>query len=155
MDKQMSHGSYGRFAAMVLTSMVVMHGVMYLNTYSMDHVYFSETRVYMSLLMGATMGIVMLGFMRGMYTDRRINAAIVLGCAAVFAVALWLVRSQATVDQVSWMRAMIPHHSIAILTSERADITDPRARKLSQGIVESQRREIEEMKQLIEELKRQ
>jgi uncharacterized protein (DUF305 family) len=70
----------------------------------------------------------------------------------VFAVALWLARSQATVDDVSYMRAMIPHHSIAILTSERAGIADARVRKLADGIIESQRREIAEMQSLIRDL---
>jgi len=50
------------------------------------------------------------------------------------------------------MKAMIPHHSIAIMTSERAHISDPRVRKLADGIIESQRREIEEMKELIRDL---
>lgn len=150
--QQMQHG-YGRFAAMVVTSTVVMYGLMYLNTYSLDHVRFSETRVYMALVMGATMGIVMLGFMRGMLSNRKLNAAIVGGCAVLFGVCLWLVRSQATIDEVSWMRAMIPHHSIAILTSERAEIRDPRVRKLADQIIESQRQEIEEMKALIQELR--
>lgn len=144
--------SYGKFAAMVATSTVVMFGLMYLNTYALDHVYFSETRAYMALVMGATMAVIMLGFMLAMYTDRRLNLAIALGSAVVFAVALWLVRSQATIGDVAWMRAMIPHHSIAILTSERAHITDPRVRKLADGIIESQRREIGEMKALVSEL---
>ena len=98
------------------------------------------------------MAIVMLSFMRGMYKDRRANVAIFLGSAVVFGVSLWLVRSQATVTDVSWMKAMIPHHSIAILTSERATISDPRARKLADQIIESQRKEIEEMKALIQDL---
>jgi len=115
-------------------------------------VLFSETRAYMALLMGATMAIVMLLFMRGMYRNRNLNIAILLGSAAVFAVSLGLVRSQATVDQVSWMKAMIPHHSIAILTSERADIDDPRVRELADGIIKTQREEIAEMKALIAEL---
>lgn len=153
MDKQHMQGSYGRFAAMVLTSTVVMYAVMYLNTYSLDHVYFSETRLYMALVMGATMAMVMLAFMLGMHPNRKTNALIFAGSALVFVVALWLVRSQATVDQVSWMKAMIPHHSIAILTSERANIQDPRVRKLAKGVIESQRKEIEEMKRLVQELK--
>jgi hypothetical protein len=70
------------------------------------------------------MAIVMLSFMWKM-PSRRVNVGIYVASAVVFAVALWLVRSQATVDQVSYMRAMILHHSIAILTSERAEITDP------------------------------
>ena len=143
---------YPRFAAMVVTSTVIMFGLMYLNTYAIDHVYFSETRAYMALVMGATMAVVMLGFMLHMLENRKANAWILIGSALVFAVSLWLVRSQATVDQVAWMKAMIPHHSIAILTSERAHITDPRVRKLADGIIEAQRREIGEMKQLIQEL---
>ena len=140
---------YSKFGAMIATSTVVMFGLMYLNTYALDHVYFSETRAYMALVMGAAMAMVMLAFMLTMYTDRRINIAILVGSVVVFAVSLWLVRSQETVDDVSWMRAMIPHHSIAILTSERAHIKDPRVRKLADGIIEAQRREIGEMKALI------
>jgi uncharacterized protein (DUF305 family) len=87
-----------------------------------------------------------------MYTNRRVNRAIFVGSAAVFMVALWLVRSQTTVTDVAYMKAMIPHHSIAILTSERAHITDPRVRTLADGIIESQRREIEEMKSLMKDL---
>lgn len=143
---------YSRFAAMIGASTLVMFGLMYLNTYSLDHVYFSETRAYMALVMGAAMAAVMLAFMLAMYTNRTINIAIFVGSAIVFAASLWLVRSQATVDDVSWMRAMIPHHSIAILTSERAHIKDPRVRKLADGIIEAQRREIGEMQALIKEL---
>ena len=145
---------YSRFLAMIATSTVVMFGLMYLNTYQLDHVYFSETRAYMALVMGATMAVVMLGFMLAMYENKRANIAIVVASVAVFALSLWLVRSQQTIADVSWMKAMIPHHSIAILTSERAHITDPRVRKLADGIIESQRREIGEMKALVAELER-
>ena len=137
---------------MIATSTVVMFGLMYLNTYQLDHVFFSETRAYMALVMGATMAIIMLAYMMGMYKNQRVNIGIIGGSLAVFAMALWLVRSQATVDDVSYMRAMIPHHSIAILTSERARITDPRVRKLADQIIETQRREIDEMKALIRDL---
>ena len=143
--------AYMKFGAMIATSTVVMLGLMYLNTYQLDHVFFSETRTYMALVMGATMAVIMLGFMLRMYPNRRANIGIVVCSAAVFAVALWLVRSQQTVEDVSYMRAMIPHHSIAILTSERARISDPRVRKLADQIIEAQRREIAEMKALIED----
>lgn len=146
------HMSYSRFAAMIATSTLVMFGLMYLNTYQMDHVFWSQTRAWMALLMGASMAIVMLAFMRSMYRDRRMNAAIFVGAVVAFVASLALVRSQATVDDVAYMRAMIPHHSIAILTSSRADIRDPRVRKLADGIIEAQRREIGEMKALIGEL---
>ena len=145
---------YSKLAAMIGTSTVVMFGLMYLNTYSLDHVFFSETRAYMALYMGAAMAIVMLLFMLGMYQNSAVNMAILIGSGVVFAVSLWLVRSQATVEDVAWMKAMIPHHSIAILTSERANISDPRVRKLADGIIEAQRREIAEMKTLIQELEK-
>lgn len=145
--------AYLRFGAMVLTSTVVMFGLMYLNTYALDHVTFSQTRVWMAIVMGATMAGIMLGFMWSMYKSLKVNLAIIAGSIAVFGLALWLVRSQETVFDISYMEAMIPHHSIAIMTSERAHIRDPRVRKLADGIIEAQVREIAEMKQLIADLK--
>ena len=146
------HSSYTRFIAMTVTSTVIMYALMYFNTYALDHVTFSESRIYMALYMGAAMAAVMLAFMLGMYTNKAANMAIFAGAALVFVLALYLLRSQATVQDVSCMRAMIPHHSIAILTSERAEISDPRVRKLADGIIEAQRREIAEMKALIADL---
>jgi hypothetical protein len=143
--------SYGRFFAMIGTSTVVMLILMYLNTYDMAHVFFSETRAYMALYMGAAMAIIMLAFMLGMYTSQKVNAVIFAGAILVFASALYLVRSQDTVDDTSWMKAMIPHHSIAILTSSRAEISDPRVRKLADEIIKAQELEIAEMKALIRE----
>lgn len=145
---------YARFAAMIVTSTIIMFGLMYLNTYALDHVFYSQTRTWMAVVMGAGMAIIMLAFMWSMYASRRTNLAVVAGSVLVFALALWLVRSQATVGDVSYMKAMIPHHSIAVLTSERAHIRDPRVRKLADNIIEAQVREIREMKQLIEDLER-
>lgn len=146
--------SYIRFAAMIAVSTVVMYGLMYLNTYALDHVWFSQTRAWMAVVMGAVMAVIMLGFMWDMYKSRAANMAIVAASVAAFAGALWLVRSQATISDVSYMKAMIPHHSIAIMTSERAHIRDPRVRKLADGIIAAQVREIGEMKQLISDLER-
>lgn len=151
MEKQM-HNPYRRFAAMIALSTVVMFGLMYLNTYEVDHIFFSQTRAWMALLMGAVMAMIMLMFMTHMLQNRAVNIGIALGSFAVFAVSLWLVRSQATVDDVSYMKAMIPHHSIAIMTSKRAGINDPRVRKLADSIIQAQVREIGEMKQLIGDL---
>jgi uncharacterized protein (DUF305 family) len=106
----------------------------------------------MALIMGATMAIVMLAFMWKMYPNKTANIGILVGSLAVFAISLWLVRSQATVGDVAYMKAMIPHHSIAILTSERANITDPRVRKLADGIIAAQKKEIGEMKDYIRDL---
>lgn len=144
--------TYWRFGAMIATSMIAMFGLMFLNTYAFEHVRWSETRFYMTFIMGAAMAIIMLGFMLNMYKNTKINLAIVAGSLFVFASALWLVRSQATVEDKSWMSAMIPHHSIAILTSERANIADVRVRELADAIIEAQRREIKEMDWLIEDI---
>ncbi len=146
--------SYWRFAAMIATSTVVMFGLMYLNTYAFEHILWSETRAWMALLMGAVMAVIMLSFMLNMYKKKRVNIAIYIGSIVVFALTLWIIRSQATVGDAEYMKAMIPHHSIAIMTSERAQITDPRVRKLADEIIAAQRREIAEMKYLINELER-
>ena len=151
MNHQQGMNPYVKFTLMILTSTIVMFIMMYFNTYQLDHVYFSETRAYMALYMGAVMAIIMLAFMSNMYKKTKINL-LVYGSVVMFAVGLWGVRSQATVDQVDWMQAMIPHHSIAILTSSRADIEDPRVRDLADGIIEAQKREIAEIQALIEEL---
>ena len=144
--------SYTRFGLMILVSTVVMFGLMYLNTYALEHVFYSQTRTWMALVMGATMAVIMLLFMLGMYRNRTANMAILGASVLVFVGALWLVRSQQTVGDVAYMKAMIPHHSIAIMTSERARIRDPRVRQLADSIIEAQVREIGEMKQLIAEL---
>lgn len=143
---------YLKFLVMILTSTFIMYWLMYLNLYEASHVEFSQTRLFMALIMGSVMAVVMLLFMWKMYEDKRKNALILGISAIIFSLSLFLVRSQATVDQVSWMKAMIPHHSIAILTSERADIEDERVKELAQEIIEAQEREIEEMQKLIEEL---
>ncbi len=143
---------YLRFAAMIVTSMVVMFAIKYTNTYAADHVFFSETRFFMTLMMGAAMAVVMLGFMLNMYKDWRINLGIAGLSAAVFFGGLWLMRSQATIEDESWMKAMIPHHSIAIMTSERAGITDVRVQALADAIIAAQQREIAEMKWLLDDI---
>ena len=143
---------YVRFALMVLTSSAVMYVVMYLNTYSIDHVYWSWTRFFMTMMSAATMAVIMLAFMWGMMRNRKANAAVLVTAAAVFGAGLFLVRSQATIGDEAWMRAMIPHHSIAILTSERAHLHDPRVRELADSIIKAQKSEIEEMKGYLADL---
>jgi hypothetical protein len=143
-----------RFFAMIATSMVAMYFLMYLNSYQiLDHAWFSETRLFMTLIMGAAMIAVMLGYMHGMYENRRANLVIFAVAGVLLLSALWLVRSQATVGDVDYMEGMIPHHSIAILTSERARIEDPRVRLLADQILEAQRREIREMEWLISDIR--
>ena len=144
---------YLRFGAMILTSTTVMFLLTYTNTFAWDHVRYSEERLYMALVMGAAMAVIMLGFMMSMmYRNTRINLAIVAVAIVVFAGAQFLSRSQVLVDDDEYMRGMIPHHSIAILTSERADIDDVRVRQLADDIIVAQRKEIAEMDWLIEDI---
>ena len=145
---------YPTFMAMIATSTVVMYGLMYLNTYTLDHIFFSETRFWMAFVMGAVMAVIMLGFMWSMYGNVTKNLIILGVAAAVFAGGLWLVRSQVSVGDINYMKAMIPHHSIAVMTSERSNLRDPRVRKLAEGIIVAQRREIAEMKYLIDDISR-
>ncbi len=154
-NHQMMLGSYSRFFAMIGTAMVVMFLLMYVNSYHIfDHAWFSKTRLFMTFIMGGAMMIVMLSFMLKMYSDRLMNIGIFIGGFLILILGVWLVRSQITVDEVDYMGGMIPHHSIAILTSERSVIKDLRVRKLADKIIKAQRREIEEMEWLIKDIRR-
>ena len=143
---------YLKFLGMILTSAVLMYVVMYLNTYELDHVYFSEMRLYMTILSTCVMAVVMLLFMLHMLKNKKVNAVIIAVSVLVFAGSFYLMRNQTTISQVDYMRAMIPHHSIAILASKRADIRDERVRQLADDIIEAQEREILMMKNLLADL---
>ncbi|MGB7875200.1 MAG: DUF305 domain-containing protein [Anaerolineales bacterium] len=151
---QKSSGNYKKFFAMIVISMILMYFLTYLNSILiLEHAWFSETRLFMTLIMGSAMMIVMLAFMRNMYKNSKVNIAIFIGAALLFFSAVWLVRSQVTVSGVDYMEGMIPHHSIAILTSERAKIEDLRVRELADEIIKAQRREIKEMEWLIDDIR--
>lgn len=143
---------YRRFGLMIATSTVIMYFLMHFNIFDISHFTFSQMRIYMAIMMGAVMAIVMLLFMWKMYKNKKANYTILAISVITFAVTLGLIRSQATIDDTSWMKAMIPHHSTAILTSERANLTDPRVQELSEEIIQAQVEEIKEMERLIEVL---
>ncbi|HVM07715.1 MAG TPA: DUF305 domain-containing protein [Acidimicrobiales bacterium] len=150
--QRMERKQYLRFGAMIATSTVVMFLLTYTNTYAWDHVRWSEERAYMALLMGGAMGVVMLGWMWGMHKNVKINVGIIAGAFVLMAIALWLSRSQQFVDDREYMKGMIPHHSIAILTSEHADIDDVRVCELANEIIKAQREEIAKMDWLIDDI---
>lgn len=144
---------YTKFILMLAASFIAMYITMYLNTYEIDHVYFSLTRFYMTCLGISCMAVIMWFFMRKMYQNKKKNIAILLGSLILFVGAFGLVRAQSPiVKDVLWMKAMIPHHSIAILTSKRADIKDPEVQKLADAIIKAQEKEIAEMKEMIKRL---
>ena len=143
---------YLRFAAMILTAMVVMYGAMFVGTYEWSHVTFSESRVYMALTMGGAMGLIMIAWMLNMYTSAKANVAVVAVSLLLLSVGVFLDRSQTTVQDKGWMSSMIPHHSLAITRSERAEISDVRVCRLAADISEAQRREILEMEWYINDI---
>jgi hypothetical protein len=154
MDKQqpMNGGMYLRFGAMIATSTIVMYLLTYVNVFDVEHIHVSEERIYMALVMGSAMAIVMLGWMWGMYRDVRMNVAIIVGALVLGVAAFFGSQLQAFVDDTAYMKGMIPHHSIAILTSERAGIRDLRVRELADGISKTQVKEIAEMEWLIDDI---
>jgi hypothetical protein len=145
---------WGRFAAMIAVSTVIMFFLMYQLVYEADHLMFSLNRLIASLVMGAVMTAVMLGFMWSMYEGQGTKIAVLAGAVLAGVVLLYVNRSQALVGDISFMKAMIPHHSIAINNARKADIRDPRVRKLADEIIAGQVREIREMKLLIEDIER-
>ncbi len=153
--RKMMAMSWGRFLAMIATSTVIMFFLMYQLIYSLDHAMLSINRLVASLVMGCVMSVVMLSFMWSMYRGRTIKLAVLVGATAGAVILLFVNRTQAVISDVAFMKSMIPHHSIAINNARKASITDPRVRRLADGIIESQVREIAEMKLLIEDIDRQ
>jgi len=151
-QRKESISHYTKFVLMLLGSFIAMYITMYFNTYAIDHVYFSLTRFYMTCLGISAMAVIMLLFMLNMYKNKKKNMAIILVSLTLFVSALTLVRTQTPIGDVLYMKAMIPHHSIAILTSKRANIEDPEVRKLADEIIKAQEKEIAEMKAFIKRL---
>lgn len=145
---------WGRFAAMIVTSTVIMFFLMYQLVYSWDHALFSLTRLVSSLVMGCVMTAVMLAFMWKMYHPNAAKLAVLAGAVVGGIVLLAVNRSQVLVGDVAFMKAMIPHHSIAINNARKADIRDPRVRYLADRITRDQVKEIAEMKMLIDDIER-
>ena len=143
---------WGRFAAMIVTSTIIMFFLMYQLVYDVDHATLSVNRLVASLLMGAVMTAVMLGFMWSMYEGKTLKAVVLIGAIVLAGVLLFVNRSQQLIDDTRFMRSMIPHHSIAINNARKATIQDPRVRELADEIIESQVREITEMKLLIADI---
>jgi len=151
---QKKSNNYLKFFAMIATSMIAMFFLMYTHSYQVvDHFWFSETRLFMTMIMGGAMIIIMLLYMLHMYKKRDRNIATLALGVMLITGGIWLVRSQVTVSDVDYMEGMIPHHSIAILTSERSQIKDVRVRELADEIIKAQRREIMEMQWLINDIR--
>lgn len=153
MDNMKSQGSsYANFFLMLIASFFIMYGVMFLNVDKFDHVYTSLTRTYMTVLMVAPMALLKMAFMWSMYKSKKLNYVIIGGSVAVFLLTLFLLRTQEPIGDKQWMEAMIPHHSSAIMTSSKADFSDPEVKKLADDIIKAQVREIDQMKEMLARL---
>jgi len=146
------YSKYIKFGFMILTATIVMYFLMFVNVADISHIELSQTRLYMAILMGAVMAIIMMVFMWRMYDSNRLNILILVISAVAVLGSFNAIQNQTGVDDASWMKAMIPHHSTAIMTSENANLTDPRAQQLSREIIQTQEEEITQMKLLIDDL---
>jgi hypothetical protein len=151
-ESRQMRNMYLRFGAMILTGMVVMYFVMFVGSWEWSHVRWSESRMFMALTMGGTMGLIMLAWMLNMYRNTKANVAIVVVSLLLLGGGAFLDRSQTTVQDSAFMSGMIPHHSLAITRSERSELSDVRVCELAVEISEAQRREIFEMEWLIADI---
>ena len=152
--KNMNSMSYKKFIVMIIISFIIMYVVMFLNMDSIDHYHTSTTRIYMAILMIAPMAIIMMSIMGKMYPNKKINTGIIITAIIMFIVTLTALRTQTPVSDVQYMKAMIPHHSSAIMTSKHANIKDPEVRQLADSIIASQEREIAQMEMILKRMKR-
>lgn len=136
----------------MIVSFIIMYAVMFANVDSVDHIMLSSMRTYMAILMIAPMAVSMMLFMWGMYENKKLNKVIIGLAVIIFAVTFYMMRTQAGISDVDYMKGMIPHHSSAILTSQESDLRDPETKKLAGEIIKAQEEEIALMKELIEKL---
>lgn len=153
-NNKMKSNSYKKFVITMIISFIIMYCVMFLNITELDYFYISTTRLYMALLMICPMAVVMMLMMGKMYPSKRVNKGIIISAIIVFIVVLADLRTQTPIGDVQYMKAMIPHHSSAILTSTNANIKDPEVRKLADGIIEAQKKEIAEMKGILKRMRK-
>ena len=137
---------------MMVVSFIIMYAVMFLNADILEHVMLSNTRTYMTILMVAPMAVSMLLFMWKMYKNKTLNIILISCSVLLFLSTLFMLRNQSLIADVQWMKAMIPHHSSAIMVSQKANLKDPEVRKLAEEIIKAQKKEIAEMEAMIKRL---
>lgn len=150
--QKMQGMSYQKFTLMMVISFIIMYTVMFLNMDKLDHYHTSTTRIYMATLMVAPMAVVMMLMMGKMYPNKKTNTTIIIGSVVLFAIVLAALRTQTPIGDMQYMKAMIPHHSSAIMVSKHANIKDPEVRRLADSIIASQEREINQMENMLKRL---
>lgn len=142
---------YLRLLIALAASYVVMFASMYSRVNALSNVFLSLNQVYMAGLMVAPMLLIMLTVMGSMFKNKRLNAVLFVAGVALTGLCWLLVRAQAGVGNQQFLRSMIPHHAGAVLVCQEASLTDPRIEKLCGQIIESQEREIREMKAFMQD----
>ncbi|MBN8815954.1 MAG: DUF305 domain-containing protein [Sphingomonas sp.] len=148
--KGMKNG-YVSLAVQTAASGVIMYLVMFVMIDGLGSFYNNLNMVYMTLMMAAPMTMMVIA-MKSMFPSKRASAAIVAVSVVVFFGAFALIRTQTTIGDTAFLRSMIPHHSGAILMCQQAKLHDPEVKRLCDGIIKSQRGEIDEMKAILRRL---
>ena len=145
-------GSYLRLILMMVLSLVAMFVFMYAMVDVLTNAVPNVNQFYMAALMAAPMLVLEIVLMGKMYPRKGLNALLV-GLGLLLALGFWLaIRAQIGVGDRQFLKSMIPHHAGAILMCERASIESPKIKALCQEIVESQQKEIAQMRSLLTEL---
>lgn len=145
----MKMNPYKSLAAVVGIHFFVMFALTYVGVFRFNDIFLNLNRFYMAIIMVAPMVILMLLFMAHMFENKRLNLALYAMSGAVLVGTFFAIRSQAFVEDQQFLRSMIPHHSIAIKTCERANISDQEIKELCKQIVESQEEEINQMRDIM------
>ena len=151
-DRRAMGGHYVMLGINLTISTIIMYFVMFSMIDGTSSFFHNINMFYMALTMVAPMAILMLLMMGMMYGNKRMNLVLHAGFAILFVAAFMGIRTQAGVGDTQFVRSMIPHHSGAILMCQEAQIADAELRQLCGEIVESQRAEIEQMKQILARL---
>jgi len=152
-ENNKNHKPYKSLVKTISVHFVIMYGLSYLLINSLSHAYLFSTRpLYMALAMVSPMVFLMVYFMSDMMKDKKLNMQLYVGSALLFVMAILGARTQFGVGNELFLKSMIPHHSGAITTCQEANITDPEIKELCNEIIEAQKKEIDQMKQILERL---
>jgi len=108
----------------------------------------------MAALMTASMVLIEIPLMASMYQSKKLNIAIIAAGALVLIGSWFAIRGQTAIGDRQFLRSMIPHHAGAILMCREAHIQDQEVKDLCQSIIASQQAEIDQMKAMLNRLKK-
>ena len=132
-----------------LTQYFIMSNVM---TNDFTNITNSLSKIYISLVMAFIMGILEV-LMHDMH-QKTVSLNYYISLFLCFGVSVWLYRKQIAVNEANYLREMIEHHDMALFTSKNLldkPLISPKVRDFAKKIVNTQTKEIDEMKQLIQQ----